>query len=196
MFILASGSPRRKELLEQIGADFSICVSDAEEAKGDALTPQELVRFNASAKAKAVAQKYPHIPVLGADTVVSLVGHTYGKPGSREAAAAMLQKLSGKVHEVTTGIAIVREGEVFSDVVTTKVAFAPLTQADIEAYVRTDEPLDKAGAYAIQGRAAVFIEGIEGSYSNVVGLPLFAVAQLARKAGMDLYGNHGKGFTA
>lgn len=195
MIILASGSPRRKELLEQIGADFSVQVSDAEEAKGDKLTPQELVRFNASAKAKAVAQKFPAVPVLGADTVVSFAGHTYGKPGSREAAKLMLRALSGQVHEVSTGIAIVSQGRLYTDVVTTKVAFAELSDADIDTYVKTDEPLDKAGAYAIQGRAAVFIRGIEGSYSNVVGLPLHAVAQLARKAGACLYDSHGKGFT-
>lgn len=196
MIILASGSPRRQELLAQIGAEFRVCVSDAEEVKGDALPPEELVLFNASAKAKAVAQAHPEAPVLGADTVVSLAGHTYGKPDNRENAKAMLQKLSGNVHEVTTGVALVKDGKCFTDVVTTRVAFADLTAAEIAAYVATDEPLDKAGAYAIQGRAAVFIRGIEGSYSNVVGLPLHAVAQLARKAGVDLYGHHGKGFTA
>ena len=115
----------------------------------------------------------------------------YGKPKDGEEAKAMLRALAGREHEVTTGIAWVHAGEVFTDVETTRVFFAPLTEEAIDAYVKTGEPLDKAGAYAIQGRAAQFIESIEGSFSNVVGLPLYAVCRLAGKAGVNLYDNHG-----
>ncbi len=105
----------------------------------------------------------------------------------------MLRCLAGREHEVATGIAWVKDGRVYTDVETTRVFFAPMTEEEIEAYVGTGEPLDKAGAYAIQGRAAVFIDSIAGSFSNVVGLPLYAVCRLAGKAGVDLYDNHGKG---
>ena len=195
MIILASGSPRRKELLEQVGASFVVSVSDAAEESSDRLEPEELVRINAVAKAKAVAAEYPEKPVLGADTVVSLDGHTYGKPCDKNEACRMLENFSGRTHQVSTGIAMVVKGEIYTDVVTTKVTFGAMSQEEISRYVETGEPLDKAGAYAVQGIAARFIEKIEGSYSNVVGLPLYAVTQLARKAGVDLYDNHGEGFT-
>lgn len=195
MIVLASGSPRRKELLEQIGASFLVFVSDAAEESGNRLEPEELVRINAVAKAKAVAVSYPDEPVLGADTVVSLDGQTYGKPCDKKEACRMLAAFSGRTHQVSTGIAIVVKGEVYTDVVTTKVTFGKITEEEIARYVETGEPLDKAGAYAVQGIAARFIEKIEGSYSNVVGLPLFAVTQLAGKAGVDLYDNHGEGLT-
>lgn len=195
MIILASGSPRRKELLEQVGASFVVSVSDAAEESSDRLEPEELVRINAVAKAKAVAAEYPEKPVLGADTVVSLDGHTYGKPCDKNEACRMLENFSGRTHQVSTGIAMVVKGEIYTDVVTTKVTFGAMSQEEISRYVETGEPMDKAGAYAVQGIAARFIEKIEGSYSNVVGLPLHAVTQLARKAGVDLYDNHGEGFT-
>ena len=149
MFILASASPRRAELLTQIGASFRVAVSEAEEAKeGEAA---ELVLTNAAA------------------------------------AREMLAALSGRAHEVLTGVAWVRAGQEFSAVVRTRVFFAPLSAAAIARYVETGEPLDKAGAYAVQGRAALFVERLEGSYSNVVGLPLYETAALAEKAGVDLY---------
>lgn len=107
----------------------------------------------------------------------------------------MLENFSGRTHQVSTGIAMVVKGEIYTDVVTTKVTFGAMSQEEISRYVETGEPMDKAGAYAVQGIAARFIEKIEGSYSNVVGLPLHAVTQLARKAGVDLYDNHGEGFT-
>ncbi|SDG37748.1 septum formation protein [Selenomonas sp. WCT3] len=195
MIILASGSPRRKELLEQIGASFKVLVSEASEESSDLLEPEELVRINAVAKAKAVASEHPDSPVLGADTVVSLDGHTYGKPCDAAEACRMLETFSGRTHQVSTGIAFAVKGKIYTDVVTTKVTFGPMSKAEISRYVETGEPLDKAGAYAVQGIAARFIEKIDGSYSNVVGLPLHAVTQLARKAGVDLYDNHGEGFT-
>ena len=196
MFILASGSPRRRELLQQIGAKFRVAVSDAAELKGDSYEPFELVRHNAEAKAEAVARMHKNLPVLGADTVVALEGRIFGKPRDEEEAKAMLKALSGKVHEVLTGIAWVKDGHTFSEVISTNVKFTQLAEAEIDRYVAGGEPMDKAGAYALQGGAAVFIEGIEGSYSNVVGLPLFATAALARRAGVDIYGrdDYGQGF--
>lgn len=193
MFILASGSPRRKELLNQIGASFTVMTSNAAEENGDAREPEKLAVRNAAAKAKAVAAEHPELPVLGADTVVSLAGHTYGKPKDKADACRMLKELAGRTHEVSTGMALVKDGKVYTDVTTTKVTFAAMTAAEIAQYAETGEPLDKAGAYAVQGRAAVFIERLEGSYSNVVGLPLHALAELAGKAGVDLYGSHGEG---
>jgi len=187
MFILASGSPRRRELLQQIGAVFRVEVSEAEELS-QADSPAELVRLNAAAKAEAVAREHPGEAVLGADTVVALEGEIYGKPRDAAEARAMLAALAGRRHEVLTGIAWVSGGQTFSEAVSTQVQFGEMTDSEISRYVATGEPLDKAGAYALQGGAAVFIEGIEGSYSNVVGLPLHHTALLAKKAGVDLYG--------
>ena len=189
MFILASASPRRKELLEQIGCCFRIETADTEEAGGEGMTPSELVMKNAHLKAAAVAALHPDIPVLGADTVGSLDGNIYGKPRDREHAIEMLTSFSGRAHQVMTGIALAWKGRIWQAYETTEVVFAPLSAASITRYVDTGEPADKAGAYGIQGRAAVFVEQIRGSYSNVVGLPLHCLDGLARKAGIDLYGN-------
>ena len=194
MFILASGSPRRKELLQQIHACFDIRISTAEELSGDEVSPAELVEKNAAAKAMAVARLHPNQAVLGADTVVALNGHTYGKPQSREDAVRMLKEFSGQTHQVLTGIAWVNNEHLFTDVVKTDVEFAQLADTEIERYVKSGEPMDKAGAYAIQGAAAEFIVGIHGSFTNVVGLPLNATVRLARKAGVNLYGDYGEGF--
>ena len=185
MLILASKSPRRKELLKQIGIPFVVVVSDAEEVSGNSWTPAALVVENAKRKARAVAEKYPDSPVLGADTVVSLEGKIFGKPKDKDEARKMLTALSGKMHEVTTGLALINRNEIRTTSVTTKVFFDTMTKADIDAYIATDEPMDKAGAYAIQGKAARFIEKIEGSYSNVVGLPLNALIQLGK--GLHLF---------
>ena len=191
--ILASGSPRRRELLGQIGAAFEVITSAAEEVK-TAASPRELVLENARRKALAVARKCPGRAVLGADTVVALAGNIYGKPQDEADARRMLHDFSGRTHEVLTGLALVRaDGELFSAAEATEVAFAKLDDEEIRRYVETGEPMDKAGGYAVQGRAAVFIKGIRGSYSNVVGLPLHLLAELARKARVDLYGHHGAG---
>lgn len=180
MLILASKSPRRKELLKQIGIPFVVVVSDAEEVSGNSWTPAALVVENAKRKARAVAEKYPDSPVLGADTVVSSERKIFGKPKDKDEARKMLTALSGKMHEVTTGLALINRNEIRTTSVTTKVFFDTMTKADIDAYIATEEPMDKAGAYAIQGKAARFIEKIEGSYSNVVGLPLNALIQLSK----------------
>ena len=178
MFILASASPRRRELLQQIDASFEVKVSSVEEVTGGNLAPAEIVVENAVRKAKAVAEAFPGYAVLGADTIVFLDGRVYGKPKDGEEAKAMLRALAGREHEVATGIAWVHAGEVFTDVETTRVFFAPLTEEAIDAYVKTGEPLDKAGAYAIQGRAALWLDRIEGDYYTIMGLPVSRTVQL------------------
>ena len=184
MFILASASPRRRDLLAQIGASFRVEASEAEEMR-EAKDAEELVLANASIKARAVAA-HTGLPVLGADTVVALNGRIFGKPADEAEARAMLSALSGRRHEVLTGVVWGKAGREFSAVAKTHVFFAPPSEAVIARYVATGEPLGKAGAYAVQGGAAVFVERIEGSFSNVVGLPLHAVAALARTAGVRM----------
>ncbi len=192
MFILASASPRRRELLEGMGCEFRVRVSDAEEVS-EGISPEETALQNARNKALAVAELCPELPVLGADTVVALDSRIFGKPKDRKDAEEMLRQLSGRAHHVITGIAFVRRGEIIAEPEVTEVRFGPMTEQEIVSYVRTGEPMDKAGAYAIQGRAEAWIQGISGSWSNVVGLPLYRVRLLAGKAGIDLYGNHGEG---
>ena len=185
--ILASGSPRRLELLQQIGIVPRVVVSHSEEETTD-VTPAELVRHNALVKGRDVVRRMGDtVAVLAADTVVVLEGTILGKPGNPEKAKAMLHLLSGRTHQVMTGMALFYKGRVLTHVETTDVTFSTLTEQDIETYAATGEPLDKAGAYGIQGRAAVFIPRIQGSYSNVVGLPLAALKQLF--AEMDVTGN-------
>lgn len=186
MIILASASPRRQELLRQARCSFKVAVSDVAEEDRQDIPPAELVIRNAAAKASAVWKFGAGEAVLGADTVVALEGRIYGKPADREDAIRMLSELSGKAHEVYTGIAFIKDGKMYTDVERTAVTFAALEPAEIEWYVDTKEPLDKAGAYGIQGAAAMFIEKIDGCYSNVVGLPLYKLRQLSKKAGIDL----------
>ena len=183
MFILASASPRRRALLRQIGAQFVSITPAVDEVK-DAERPRDAVICNALMKARKVAEEYPDHAVLGADTAIVLGGKSFGKPRDAEEARHILSLLEGRQHTVLTGIAWVVDGRVVTDAAETTVRFAPMTPAEIAAYVATGEPMGKAGAYAIQGRAAVYIEEIHGSFSNVVGLPLYAVAALARTAGV------------
>lgn len=185
MIILASASPRRQALLRQIGCDFRVEVSRAEEESAG-LEPQALVVRNALAKAGEVARRNADAVVVGADTVVACGERIFGKPADAQEAKEMLASLAGRAHEVYTGIALYTGGRSYSDVVRTTVHMAALTKAEIEAYAAMEEPLDKAGAYGIQGRAALFVTSIEGSYSNVVGLPLHALYALAKKAGVEL----------
>lgn len=176
--ILASGSPRRLELLRQIGLEPRVVVSRGEEEKNDA-TPEQLVLANALAKGREVRDRLgDRVPILAADTVVALDGEILGKPRDREEAARMLRKLSGRTHRVLTGMALFFQGQVRTHVETTKVEFSPLSEKDIAWYIATGEPLDKAGAYGIQGKAALFIPSIQGSYTNVVGLPLAPLKKL------------------
>ena len=194
MFVLASASPRRQELLRQIGCSFWIMTLQVEE-ETTASSAAALVQANARRKAVAGMAMADELPVLGADTVVSMGNQIFGKPQDTADAERMLRQLSGRTHEVSTGIAFAWQDRVWQAVETTRVTFAALSDAELQAYLSTGEPLDKAGAYGIQGRAAAFIERIEGSYSNVVGLPLYRTAALAKEAGVDLYGSDGSGST-
>jgi len=185
--ILASASPRREQLLRQVGCDFRVEASQAEENNAAALPPAELVRRHALAKAQAVAAKAPAGEiVIGADTIVTLAGKVYGKPTDAPAAIEMLQELSGQTHSVWSGVAVVVADRSFTAAVETQVTLARLTPDQIRRYVATGEPLDKAGAYAVQGRGALFVERLEGCYFNVVGLPLQTLSQLLAQAGVEL----------
>ena len=185
--VLASASPRRQELLRQIGCGFRVVVSDAEELSGDGISPEQLAVENARRKAEDVAAKEGgNAPVLGADTVVAVDETILGKPKDETDAVRMLRLLSGRQHFVYTGIALAYRGEIYEGVVRTEVWVDELSEKEIEVYIATGEPMDKAGAYAVQGIAAKFIPRIDGSFSNVVGLPLHAVKELTRKAGIVL----------
>ena len=170
--ILASKCPRRKELLMQVGMDPLVMDSQVEEVT-EALSPEALVRENAARKGRKVAAAAaPDALVIAADTVVVDERGILGKPKDREDAVRMLQRLSGRTHMVHTGLYMSLDGKEHLSVTTTQVTFCPLTDGLIHRYIETGEPMDKAGAYGIQGAAALFIPHIEGSYSNVVGLPL------------------------
>lgn len=185
--ILASASPRREQLLRQAGCEFQVWPSRAEEDNAAALPPDDLVRLHARLKAQAVANEVqPGDIVIGADTIVVLAGKVYGKPEKAAAAEAMLAELSGRTHSVWSGVAVVSQGQWLVDAVETRVTLAKLTAEQIRRYVATGEPLDKAGAYAVQGRGALFVERLEGCYFNVVGLPLRALSRLLSQAGVEL----------
>ena len=184
---LASGSPRRRELLEQLGLSLTIVSPDVDETPFDGEDPVVYVRRLAIAKAFAV-EAAPDALVIAADTTVDLGGEILAKPDDAAHAADMLRRLSARTHRVHTGVAV-RLGDRFAaEVVTSLVTFVPLTPAVIEWYVATGEPMDKAGAYAVQGAGGVFVQRIRGSVSNVVGLPLHEVVRLAGELGVTLLG--------
>ena len=181
--ILASGSPRRRELLDKFGINYEILPAQGEESAPPELTPGERVKALAAQKAEEVAQRLndPAAVILAADTLVELDGEVLGKPGTAERAQAMLRALSGREHRVHTGVCICRGRRAAATVETTVVHFSPIAEDDLCAYVRTPEPYDKAGAYAIQGHAALWCAGIEGCYYNIMGLPVHRTAQLLRE---------------
>ena len=172
--ILASGSPRRIELLRSLGLTIEVMPSGIEEGDDPEKEPSTLVARRAQEKAQAVSSLDPKSWVLSADTIVVLQNTIFGKPESPEEAVAMLRRLSGRGHHVFTGLCLMRADPPFMRVETvgTEVHFKPLSDAEIRAYVKTGEPFDKAGAYGIQGMGAFLVESIHGSYTNVVGLPL------------------------
>ena len=177
-WILASGSPRRQQLLCQITEDFSVLPSQIEERRDPSWTAQELPRQLAAQKALDVSSRNPAALVIGADTIVSLDGTVLGKPRDEADAADMLRSLSGRTHQVYTGVAFCQDGKVLSSFVQcTEVDFYPLTERQIQRYLATKEPFDKAGAYGIQGKGGLFVRGIRGDYFNVVGFPLARAAQ-------------------
>ncbi len=184
--ILASGSPRRRELLEMLGAEFEVIPAKGEEVPHPELSPAELVKALSRAKAEEVAAAHPEALVIGADTVVAIGSCVLGKPQDEADAAEMLRRLSGCSHKVYTGISIVKNGVTHSHAEETDVRFAPMSEEDIAAYIATGEPMDKAGAYGIQGRASLFIEGIEGDFFNVMGLPVCALGKMLRELGISL----------
>ncbi|MDE2962433.1 MAG: Maf family protein [Acidobacteriota bacterium] len=170
--ILASASPRRQELMKLLRFDFEVRASGVPEEARSGESPAQLVMRLARDKAEAIRDTRPDAWVVGADTVVVCGSEVLGKPESPEAAGDMLRKLSGRAHEVLTGISIRHRQLRHASFVETSVRFAALTERDIEEYVATGEPLGKAGAYAIQGCGSRFVQGIDGCYFNVVGLPL------------------------
>ncbi len=185
---LASRSPRRLELLQSIGVHPIVLPADVDESRLADETPEDYVRRLAIAKAQYAYNALPEAdrgPVLGSDTTVLLGGGIMGKPRDRTHALAMLARLSGRTHRVLTGVALVN-GRVHYRINDTRVSFRPISRAEAEAYWRSGEPMDKAGGYAIQGLGGIFVSGLEGSHSGVMGLPLFETAQLLTVAGFGL----------
>lgn len=181
--ILASASPRRAELLQQIGLDFQVRPADIDETPTSLETPEHYVERLAREKALSIAREYPDNWVLGSDTSVIHNEEILGKPESSEQAVSMLQALSGSTHQVLTAVALAKGSECWSRVVVTEVIFRELESAEISAYVASGEPMDKAGSYGIQGLGGIFVSAIKGSYSAVVGLPLQETAALLAQAG-------------
>lgn len=186
--VLASRSPRRKALLETIGIQPLVVPSKFDESCFDpkAMSSEDLAMALARGKAAAVAREYPEDVVLGADTIVVLGDSVLGKPESPKEAAKMLERLSGRTHQVYTGIALYEpgSGKMFSDVDCTLVTMRQMEPSEIEWYVGTGEPMGKAGGYGIQGKAALFVTAINGDYTGVIGLPLSRFYEILKKAGL------------
>ena len=190
--ILASASPRRKELLQKIGLKFEVDASNCAEEINPTLEPDELVRRISLAKAKSVASRHKDALIIAADTIGVIGKKLLGKPHTADEARKMLAQISGNSHEVITGFTVLdtATNKVFSGIVNTKVYIKKLTRQEIAAYVRTGEPLDKAGAYGIQGLGAVIVEKIEGDYYNVMGLPLNALTNALKEFGISVWGDN------
>ena len=184
--VLASQSPRRKELLGRMGLEFVTQASKIDESAFDGLEARELVATLSREKAQWIARQLDgETLVIGADTVVVRDGAALGKPKDAEDAVAMLLSLSGRDHQVCTGVTVCRGDRVLTQVEETQVTFRDLTEAEVRQYVSTGEPMDKAGAYGIQGLGGLLVEGIRGDYSNVVGLPVCRLGQLLKDFGVD-----------
>jgi len=182
--VLASGSPRRSEILESVGWEFTRDVPDIDESESPGESAETYVQRLAQTKAETIAARHVGEIVLGADTTVVVDDQIIGKPVDSEDARRMLKMLSGNWHEVLTGVAIVNNGETSVGLQNTRVKFAKMSEAEIDFLVEKGDPLDKAGAYAVQAQAALFIEGIEGDYWNVVGLPISLVYKLVNETGI------------
>lgn len=181
---LASMSPRRRELLDQIGVPHTVVAAHVDETLLPAEAATDYVARLARLKATTVRERGEGLPVLAADTTVVLEGAIFGKPADRAEGLSMLTALAGRTHQVLTAVALATDGRISVRVNCSSVRFRNMERAEIEAYWETGEPRDKAGGYAIQGYGAVFIEALSGSYSGVMGLPLFETAQLLREAGV------------
>lgn len=189
-FYLASASPRRRELLAGVGLRFEVVVADIDETVGSEESAGECAARLALAKADCAAATIaragkPVRPILAADTCVSLDGCVMGKPADNDHARAMLQRLSARTHSVVTAVVVKLEDQVWQETCRTKVSFKHLSADEIDAYCNSAEPLGKAGAYAIQGLASAFVKRIEGSYTGVVGLPMFETHCLLTRTGVD-----------
>lgn len=185
--ILASSSPRRRELLASVGLDFEVLPSHVPEVHREGESPEEYVARLSRDKAEAVGRQHPGRWVIAADTTVFLDDQLLEKPDGPADAVRMLSTIAGRTHTVYTGVTLENGEQDFREtrVAESEVRMLPLTPSDIEWYVGTGEPLDKAGAYAVQGVGAMFIDSIHGSYTNVVGLPLATLFQMLRRAGID-----------
>lgn len=179
--ILASASPRRRELLEKAEIPFNLCIKNVDETVPEGLTPEEAAMFVAEKKALAVAGVDEEAVVIGADTIVVLDGEILGKPADEEDAIKMLMRLSGREHTVITGVCLACGDKKTTFYKSSKVTFYKLERDEVKRYVRTGEPMDKAGAYGIQGKGSLFVESIEGDYFNIVGLPLASVVRELKK---------------
>ncbi len=186
--ILASTSPRRQKLLSRIGLPFEVQASDYEEDMKLDLTPKELVKHLSKGKAEAVAKNYKDAIIIGADSIVAYENHVFGKPTSAAEAKEMLKKLSGTVHSVITGFTIIdtKTNKSSSQAIEAKIYFRKVTEEEMDAYIKSGEPMDKAGAYAVQGLGAIFVEKIEGDFTGVIGLPLFALAKELKNFGVEV----------
>ncbi len=179
--ILASASPRRKELLARLGVEFNVVVPDIDETPLAGESPVNMTERLAQAKAQTVVDGAPDaVWVLGSDTTVSLGDRVFGKPASRQEAIDTLSLLSGNTHQVISSVCLIGSGQSLTSSVVSQVRFGQLSPGQIAAYCDTDEPYDKAGSYGIQGQAGAFVEHIDGDYSAIVGLPLWATSQLLR----------------
>ena len=183
--VLASASPRRRQLLAEHGYEFTVAPADVEEIAPAHFTPREVVLWNARSKALAIARRHPGEIVLGVDTLVAFGARIFGKPRDMDEAFAMLRELNGRAHEVFSGVCIARtatgEERTFAEV--TRVHFRQLSNAQLRAYLARIGPLDKAGAYAAQDDRGELIERVEGSFTNVIGLPMESLAEAMRAFG-------------
>jgi septum formation protein len=185
--VLASGSPRRRELLARLGIEFEVWPADIDETGRDGEDPVAYVRRLSAEKARAVPAG-AEVVVIAADTTVDLEGRILGKPADADEARVMLQSLSARTHQVHTGVTVALGDRRITEVVSTLVTFSQVSEASIDWYIATGEPFDKAGGYGLQGAGGVFVVSVSGSVSNVVGLPLATVVALAGSIGVDLIG--------
>ena len=185
--ILASASPRRRELLGHLDMPYDIIPAVGPENPPAGADAAETARALSQAKAQEIAAEHPDAVVIGADTVVEIDGAILGKPKDEADAFRMLRLLSGREHRVFTGVTVIRGGEMVSEVEKTRVFFRDMTNEEIRAYIATGEPMDKAGAYGYQGRASIYVERIEGDFFNVVGLPLCRLGKMLSELGVKLH---------
>ncbi len=189
MIILASKSPRRRQLLSMMGLDFTVRTADIDETMDSAQTPAHETAAVCRRKAEKIAQDTaPGDVVIAADTIVVIGGKILGKPQDEEDAARMLRLLSGHTHTVYTGLCVICGAQAQTQVVASEVTFRPLSSEEIRAYIKTGEPMDKAGAYGIQGYGAMFVSHLEGDYFSVMGLPVCTLSGMLRAAGVPVLG--------